>query len=61
MSFMRVIGLAIVFAVATYLVGWVCVPAIGAVYAVVIRKPNASGEAALAVLLGWGALMARVA
>ena len=61
MSFFRVIGLAIVFAVATYFLGWLCVPAIGAVYAVAIRKPSAAGEAALAVLLGWGALMARVA
>jgi len=61
MSFIRVIVLTIVFAVATYFVGWLCVPAIGAVYAVAVRKPSASGEAALAVLLGWGALLARVA
>ena len=61
MSFVRVIGLAMVFAVATYFLGWMCVPAIAAVYAVAIRQPSASGEAALAVLLGWGALLARVA
>lgn len=61
MSFIRVIVLAIVFAVATYFLGWMCVPAIGAVYAVAIRKASASGEAGLAVLLGWGALLARVA
>lgn len=61
MSFVRVIGLAIVFAVATYFLGWWCVPALGAAYGVAMRRPSASGEAALAVLLGWGALLARVA
>lgn len=61
MTFIRVIVLAIVFAVATYFVGWMCVPAIGGVYAIAVRKQSAPGEAALAALLGWGALLARVA
>ena len=61
MSFIRVIVLAIVLAVATYFVGWMSVPAIAAAYAVAIRKSSAPGEAALAVLLGWGALLARIA
>ena len=61
MTFIRVIILAIVFAVATYLVGWICVPVVGAVYAIAIRKSSAPGEAALAALLAWGALLARVA
>ena len=61
MSFIRVIVLAVVFAIGTYFLGWMCVPVIGAGYAVAIRKSSASGEAALAVLLGWGALLARVA
>ncbi len=61
MSFVRVILLAIVFAVATYFLGWVSVPAIAAVYAVAVRKSSAGGEAALAALLGWAALMAREA
>ena len=61
MSFIRVIVLAIVFAITTYFLGWMCVPAVGAVYALAIRKPSAPGEAALGALLGWGVLLARVA
>ena len=61
MIFIRVIILAIVLAVATYLVGWICVPIVGAVYAIAIHKSSAPGEAALAALLAWGALLVRVA
>ena len=61
MPFLRVIVLAIVFAVATYVAGWLSIPVIGAVFAIVVRKPSAPGEAALAALLGWGALLARAA
>ena len=61
MPFIRVIVLAIVFAVATFVAGWLSIPVIGAVFAIVVRKPSAPGEAALAALLGWGALLARSA
>ncbi|MEO7998413.1 MAG: hypothetical protein ABI852_13265 [Gemmatimonadaceae bacterium] len=61
MTFIRVIVLAAAFAAATYFVGWWSVPVIAATYALVLRKQYASGDAALAALLGWGALLARVA
>ena len=61
MTFLRVIILAIVFAVATFVAGWLSVPVLGALFALLVRKPSAPGEAALAALLGWGALLARAA
>ncbi|MEP6832874.1 MAG: hypothetical protein ABJB74_05740 [Gemmatimonas sp.] len=60
MLVIRVVALAIVVAVATYFVGWICVPIIGAVYAIAIRRSSAPVESALAALLGWGALLAWV-
>lgn len=61
MLFLRVVLLAALMAGCTMLVGWFAVPVLAAVFAVVVRKASAPGEAALAALLGWGALLARVA
>lgn len=61
MTFIRVIVLAVLMAVCTWFVGWYAVPALASVYALVLRKRHASGEAALAALLAWGALLARAA
>lgn len=60
MTFIRVLILAALLAVATSLFGWVTVPALAAVYSVLFRTRSAPGEAALAALIGWGALLARV-
>lgn len=60
MTFVRVMVLAILMAAATYSVGWYSVPVLGALYALLLRKEHAAGDAALAALLGWGALLARV-
>lgn len=61
MIFLRVLVLAAAIALATMQFGWITVPVLGAIYAVLLRRVSAPGEAALAALLGWGALMARVA
>ncbi|MBC8087261.1 MAG: hypothetical protein H7Z40_08330 [Phycisphaerae bacterium] len=61
MIFIRVLVLAALIAAATMLFGWISVPVLAAVFAVVVRSVSAPGEAALAALLGWGALLARVA
>lgn len=61
MTFLRVIVLAALFAIGTFLGGWLCVPILGALFAIVVRKSSAPGEATLAALLGWGVLLARAA
>ena len=61
MSILRVLLLAFAFAVCTYFFGWISVPVIGAAYGAIRRDFDAPSEAALAALLGWGALLARVA
>ncbi len=61
MVFIRVLVLAALMAAATMFLGWVTVPILAAVFALGVRSASAPGEAALAALLGWGALLARVA
>lgn len=61
MSFLRVLLLAALIAVATMYFNWIALPCLGAVYAVLRRDRHASGEAALAAMLGWGGLIARSA
>lgn len=61
MIFIRVLVLAVLMAAATMFFGWVAVPVLAAVFAVIVRGVTAPSEAALAALLGWGALLARVA
>ncbi|MEP6780243.1 MAG: hypothetical protein ABJC26_10160 [Gemmatimonadaceae bacterium] len=61
MSILRVLLMAVAFAACTYFFGWVSVPLIGAIYAIIRRDFGAPSEAALAALLGWGGLLARVA
>ncbi|MEP6766622.1 MAG: hypothetical protein ABJB66_20065 [Gemmatimonadaceae bacterium] len=61
MSIIRVLFVAIAIAACTYFFGWISVPVIGAAYAIVRRDFSAPSEAALAALLGWSALLARVA
>lgn len=60
MTFVRVVLLAALMAVATCFAGWITLPALAAVYAVLVRARSAPGEAALAALIGWGVLLARV-
>ena len=61
MTFLRVIALAVVLAATTLLPGWWSIPIVTALYALLRRNITAPGEAALAALLAWGALLARVA
>lgn len=61
MTFIRVVALSIAMAACTWFVGWYAVPVLAAIYALLLRKPYASGDASLAALLAWGALLARVA
>lgn len=61
MTFIRVLVLAVLMAAATMFFGWITVPVLAAVFAVIVRSASAPGEAALAALFGWGALLARVA
>ena len=61
MSIVRVLLLALATALCTTVVGWVSVPVIAALYALLRRDFGAPGEAALGALLAWGALLARVA
>lgn len=61
MTFIRVVALSILFAAGTWFFGWYAVPIAAAIYALVLRKSYAPGEAALAALLAWGALLARAA
>ncbi len=61
MSIIRVLAVAVAIALGTYFVGWLSVPVIGALYALLRRDFSAPGETAIAALLGWGALLARIA
>ena len=61
MSFIRVLVLGVAIAACTFFFGWLSLPVIGAVYALIRRDVSAPGEVALGALLGWGALFARVA
>lgn len=61
MIFLRVLALAVLMATCTMFFGWMTVPLLAAVFALALRRESAPGEAALAALLAWGALLARVA
>jgi len=52
--------LAIVIGEGTLFVGWWTVPVIGAIYALLSRHTSAPRESALAALLAWAALLARL-
>jgi uncharacterized membrane protein len=61
MPMFRVLLLAMLLVATTLFWGWISVPCVAAVYALLRRDRAAAGEAAVAALLAWGALLARVA
>jgi hypothetical protein len=57
-SALRVVLLALAFAIATLVLGWWTVPVIGAAWGLVDREDRAAAMiAASAAVLGWGALL----
>jgi hypothetical protein len=56
---LRLAVLAAAIAWATSYIGWIAVPAVAAVAAVVRRTPDISGQVALGAALAWGGLLAR--
>ena len=60
-SLLRLVLLALAFAVATIALGWWAVPLVAVAWALVRRGESASGSAALAAAVGWAGLLAWIA
>lgn len=58
--YLLVLGCSIVMIAGTWFVGWMAVPAIAAVYALVRRDMRAPREAGMAALLAWLVLLIRL-
>ena len=56
MKAIRLLGIAAVVALCTWIVGWWCVPVIGAGHALIRRSGAAPVEAAVGAMIAWGLL-----